>query len=115
MLAVAHDLEQCPFRERSIAAEGSYLPITMEVFPRIAEKRRSGEGVHHDSAMPVFRHPADITTEIPSSPDLRRRRDESSMAGQLEERLLRVRQWMEKADHHLRNAEHTLTLRDEDC
>jgi HEPN domain-containing protein len=26
-----------------------------------------------------------------------------------------VRQWIEKAEHDLRNAEHTLTLRDEDC
>lgn len=26
-----------------------------------------------------------------------------------------VRQWVEKAEHDLRNAEHTLTLRDEDC
>lgn len=26
-----------------------------------------------------------------------------------------VRQWVEKAEHDLRNAEHTLTIRDEDC
>ena len=32
-----------------------------------------------------------------------------------EERLLRVRQWVEKADHDLRNADHTLTLHDEEC
>lgn len=32
-----------------------------------------------------------------------------------EEQLLRVRQWVEKADHDLRNADHTLTLHDEEC
>jgi len=26
-----------------------------------------------------------------------------------------VRQWLEKAEHDLRNAEHTLTIRDEEC
>ncbi|ALA58312.1 HEPN domain-containing protein [Nitrospira moscoviensis] len=29
--------------------------------------------------------------------------------------LQQVRQWVEKAEHDLRNAEHTLTIRDEDC
>ena len=37
------------------------------------------------------------------------------MTGQPEERLLRVRQWAEKADHDLRTAEHTLTLHDDEC
>jgi HEPN domain-containing protein len=37
------------------------------------------------------------------------------MTAQPEEQLLRVRQWMEKADHDLQNAEHTLTLHDDDC
>ena len=32
-----------------------------------------------------------------------------------EERLLRVRQWVEKADHDLRNADHIPTLHDEEC
>lgn len=31
------------------------------------------------------------------------------------DQLRQVRQWLEKADHDLRNAEHTLTIRDEEC
>lgn len=37
------------------------------------------------------------------------------MTGQPEERLLRVRQWAEKADHDLQTADHTLTLHDDEC
>ncbi len=37
------------------------------------------------------------------------------MNGQPEERLRLVRQWVEKADHDLQNAEHTLTLHDDEC
>jgi len=69
MLAVEQHLEQCLFLERSIAAAGSDLPIKMEIFRWIAEMLRSVEGVHHDPAMPVFRHPADIPTDISSSPE----------------------------------------------
>jgi HEPN domain-containing protein len=31
------------------------------------------------------------------------------------DQLRQVRQWLEKAEHDLRNAEHTLTIRDEEC
>ena len=31
------------------------------------------------------------------------------------DQLRQVRQWFEKAEHDLRNAEHTLTIRDEEC
>lgn len=31
------------------------------------------------------------------------------------DQLRQVRQWLEKAEHDLRNAEHTLTIRDENA